>query len=169
MNDAEFKTFYEQTSPAVWGYLCRILGNAGLADDLLQETYVRILRAASLPQDAAHRKNYLYRIATNLARDHFRASRRLFVPLPDIPSGGHAERDIELRSDLKKFLLELAPRDRELLWLAYAEGCDHREIAEALECKAVSVRPMLFRARRRLMELLRSAGWSPRAADQEKS
>jgi len=167
MNEAEFKAFYEQTSSAVWGYLCRVLGNASLADDVLQESYVRVLRARNLPADAAHRRNYLFRIATNLARDHFRASRRQFVPLPDIASSKRADRDLELRSDLKKFLLKLTPRERELLWLAYAEGCDHQEIAEALECKAVSVRPMLFRARQRLMEVLRSAGWSGKAADQE--
>jgi RNA polymerase sigma-70 factor (ECF subfamily) len=48
----------------------------------------------------------------------------------------------------------LKPRERELLWLAYAQGASHREIAEAVGVKTSSVKLLLFRARRRLAGVL---------------
>jgi RNA polymerase sigma-70 factor (ECF subfamily) len=48
----------------------------------------------------------------------------------------------------------MKPRDRAMLWLAYAEGASHREIAEALGLQPASMKLLLFRARRRLAALL---------------
>jgi RNA polymerase sigma-70 factor (ECF subfamily) len=51
----------------------------------------------------------------------------------------------------------LKPRERAMLWLAYAEGASHREIADVLGLHPGSLKTMLFRARRRLAALLNSA------------
>ncbi|MFZ0211651.1 MAG: RNA polymerase sigma factor [Candidatus Acidiferrales bacterium] len=158
-DEAEFRAFYEKTAPALRGYLRRVSGDPSLADDLLQESYLRLLRAPLAPTEEAHRKHYLFRVATNLLRDHFRAAKRSFAPLPEVPSGTNAAHDFELASDLGQFLLELKPRERELLWLAYVEGYRHDEIAKFMGCRTASIRPMLFRARGRLVELLRVRGW----------
>jgi RNA polymerase sigma-70 factor (ECF subfamily) len=48
----------------------------------------------------------------------------------------------------------LKPREREMLWLAYAEGASHREIAGMLGMRPASIKLLLFRARRRLAALL---------------
>jgi RNA polymerase sigma-70 factor (ECF subfamily) len=53
-------------------------------------------------------------------------------------------------------MAQLKPREREMLWLAYAQGSNHRDIAGTLGVKAESVRLLLFRARRKLARLLRS-------------
>ncbi len=160
MDEGQFRAFYERTSSSLWAYLCRASGDPSLADDLLQESYFRILRASLPAMEEAHRKNYLFRIATNLLRDHFRAARRPFVPLPELPAGERMGHDVELQSDMEPALLELKLRERNLLWLAYVEGYRHDEIAAMLRCKVASVRPMLFRARQRLAGLLRARGWS---------
>lgn len=159
IDEAEFRAFYDKTAPALRGYLCRVLGNLSAADDLLQESYLRLLRAPLAPTEESHRKHYLFRIATNLLTDHFRAAKHSFTALPEIPDRTHADRDFELKRDLERFLLELKPRERELLWLAYVEGYRHDEIAEFMHIRAASIRPMLFRARARLAELLRARGW----------
>ena len=65
---------------------------------------------------------------------------------------------VELRSDLDAVLAELKPRDRALLWLAYSEEYDHREIGRILDLKTASVKVMLFRARRRMAKLLDEHG-----------
>lgn len=159
MGEAEFRAFYEQTASQLRGYLRRVTGDAALADDLLQEAYLRMLRAPLAPTEEAHRKHYLFRVATNLLRDHFRASKHAFVRLTEEPQPAHTNRDFAVERDLEKLLLELKPRERELLWLAYVEGYRHDEIAELINCRAASIRPMLFRARGRLAELLRTRGW----------
>ena len=51
-------------------------------------------------------------------------------------------------------MAQLRPRDRQLLWLAHAEGYSHREIAEITGLGAASVRLLLFRARRKIAKLL---------------
>ena len=69
MTEEAFRAFYELTSRPVWLYLARITGDRRLADDLLQEAYYRFLRADVTHESDAHRRNYLFRIATNLVRD----------------------------------------------------------------------------------------------------
>jgi RNA polymerase sigma-70 factor (ECF subfamily) len=56
----------------------------------------------------------------------------------------------------------MRPRDRQLLWLAHAEGYSHREIAEVTGLGSASIRLLLFRARRKIARLLQNP--PPRAA-----
>jgi|YelNatPaOPRAMG01_1025707.scaffolds.fasta_scaffold08814_7 RNA polymerase sigma-70 factor (ECF subfamily) len=157
MDEESFRILYERTARPLWAYLARASGSPALADDLLQECYCRFLSLADPPQEEAHRKNYLFRIATNLLRDHWRAEKRhgaADIEVADMPSDDHTVANIPLRSDLGRALAQLSPRDRQMLWLAYAEGASHREIAEASGMKENSIRPLLFRARKKLMAIL---------------
>jgi RNA polymerase sigma-70 factor (ECF subfamily) len=52
-------------------------------------------------------------------------------------------------------MAHLEPRQREILWLAYAQGASHNEIARELGLKSQSVRTLLFRARQKLAGLLK--------------
>src|SRR5262245_64132849 len=71
MDREAFRSFYSHTNGPLWTYLLRVSGRRDLADDLLQESYCRFL-AASLPQmNAAETRSYLFKIATNLLRDHW--------------------------------------------------------------------------------------------------
>jgi RNA polymerase sigma-70 factor (ECF subfamily) len=158
MDEQTFRVFYESTARPLWSYLSRILGRATLADDLVQESYYRFLRATLKSQDAAYQKAYLFRIATNLARDHWRRLPRQeqgeAADLEQVPADDRTAEHVQQRSDLGRALGGLKPRERELLWLAYAEGSSHKEIAEALGLRAASVRLLLFRARQKLLKLL---------------
>ena len=69
--------------------------------------------------------------------------------------------------DVGAVLGELSPRQRAMLWLAYVEGYEHREIAEILGLRAASIRVLLFRARRRLAALLRERGLEPDNLERE--
>ena len=60
--------------------------------------------------------------------------------------------------DVARTFADLAPRDRALLWLAYVEGETHEEMAASLGVRRGSIKVLLFRARRRLRELLRAKG-----------
>jgi RNA polymerase sigma-70 factor (ECF subfamily) len=154
MDEESFQLFYNRTARPLRAYLVCALHDRSFADDILQETFLRFLRA-DLPaaMQEEHRKNYLFRIATNLVRDHFQSARAV---LPKEPaSHGSFEDDIARKEDLQRTMKELKPRERELLWLAYVERFSHTEIASMLGAKTESIRPMLARARQRLAALLR--------------
>jgi RNA polymerase sigma-70 factor (ECF subfamily) len=164
MDEDAFRAFYERTARGMWAYLARVTGDRQLADDLLQETFYRFLRAAATHDSEAHRRNSLYRIATNLARDTRQRSliRAPFsvscTDIERVPSGDHGG-TAERTADFTRAMSRLKPRERAMLWLAYAEGASHREIADVLGLRPASLKPMLFRARRRLATLLgRSPG-----------
>jgi RNA polymerase sigma-70 factor (ECF subfamily) len=157
MNEEEFRVFYERTSRPLWSYLSRITGDRHQADDLLQEAYYRFYRAGARHNDESHRRNSLFQIATNLVRDGARrAKHRETVPI-DESSRSHEpapERQAAVRTDLSRALNQLEPVQREMLWLAYAQGASHEEIAGILGLRAVSIRTLLLRARRKLASIL---------------
>ncbi len=159
MDEDAFRAFYERTARILWAYLSRMTGDRQAADDLLQEAYYRFIRSGARLEDEAHRRHYLFRIATNLVNDRFRRLRARDEPLDEVAASrlaadsAESERGIE-RRQLRQGLARLKRREREMLWLAYAEGLSHREIADVFGIKTSGVRVLLFRARRRLAALL---------------
>lgn len=161
MDEAVFRRLYQRTAQPLRAYLIRACGDRSLADDLLQESYLRFLRSGFEGEDDDHRKNYLFRIATNAMRDHFRRKRPETEEVPERdPAPGH-DHEVHLRSDVGSAMSELSMKDRQMLWLAYVEGSSHEEIAAALKLRTASIRSMLFRARQRLAEKLHSRGLQP--------
>lgn len=160
-NDA-FAAFYERSARPLWAYLARVSGDAALADDLLQESFVRFLCAdAELDGEVAARR-YLFRIATNLMKDHWRKPRT--ASMDELPeehfSANGTSGQVESEMMLGPALKQMRPRERQLLWLAYAEGYSHREIAQVTGLASASIRLLLFRARRKVAKLIsnQSAG-----------
>ena len=164
MGEDEFRAFYERTARPLWSYLSRITGDPHEADDVLQEAYYRFYRAGARHENEAHRRNSLFQIATNLVRDAARrAKHRVDVPIDDEETAAASlprstapvpDRQAAIRTDLARGMKQLEPVQREMLWLAYAQGASHEEIAEILGLRAVSIRTLLLRARRKLAGFL---------------
>jgi RNA polymerase sigma-70 factor (ECF subfamily) len=173
MDAAAFQVFYAKTAPGLRGYIRRASGNEALADDILQESYLRFLRADLFQFKGAQFRNaqvndvtradaplkaYLYKIASSLLIDHWRRVKRerrwsLWNFL-----GGEPVTHPKSESDAMRFFRQLKPQEQLLLWLAYVEGFEHREIAAVLRLKEKSVRVVLFRARKKLARTLEDAG-----------
>jgi RNA polymerase sigma-70 factor (ECF subfamily) len=163
-NDA-FAGFYERSARPLWAYLARVSGDPALAEDLMQESYVRFLCAAWAEthngEGEVAARRYLFRIATNLLRDHWRRPRQ--ASIEEIPEEFFAAIANSATSDLLgPALAAMRPRERQLLWLAHAEGYSHREIAQITGLAAASIRILLFRARRKIASLLRQQSSIPR-------
>ena len=155
MDNEAFAEFYERSARSLWSYLARVSGDPALADDLMQESFVRFLCAAHPNDGEVAARRYLFRIATNLLRDHWRKPRT--TSIDEIPEERlAAAAPAEAQSELGPALALLRPRDRQLLWLAYAEGYSHREIADVTGLASASIRLLLFRARRKMAHLLRA-------------
>lgn len=159
MDSAAFAAFYERSARPLWAYLARCSGDPALAEDLMQEAYVRFL-GATQPADAElAAKRYLFRIATNLLRDHWRRPKA--SSLEDLPENFFATcasaDEMAAQQQLARAMGQMRARDRQILWLAHAENYSHQEIAEIMGLATASVRLLLFRARRRMRQLMEGA------------
>ena len=153
MNETEFENFYREHSRPLWAYIRRVADSAEIADDVTQESFMKFL-SATLHTDE-NQKAYLYRIATNLTYDYFRRQKRetkrqTAAPVHQEP----AYEPFAPESGLAAVFEKLNLQERSLLWLAYVEGHQHIEIAQMLGLKSLSVRVLLFRAKRKLAGLL---------------
>ena len=161
MENEAFAAFYSRSARPLWAYLARSSADPALADDLMQESYVRFLCAAGAPSLAADgeaaARLYLFRIGTNLLRDYWRRPRA--ASIEEIPEEFFAARGNAAQTEsqilLEPALSQMKPRERQMLWLAHAEGYSHREIAKVMGLNAASIRLLLFRARRKIAGLLR--------------
>jgi RNA polymerase sigma-70 factor, ECF subfamily len=157
MDHDAFAGFYQRSAPGLHAYLARVSGNPALAEDLMQESYLRFLCATWPEGGEVNCRRYLFRIATNLLRDYWRRPRA--ASIDDVPARLLTSRDatsrVHAQAALDPALARMRPRDRQLLWLAHAEGYSHREIAEITGLGAASVRLLLFRARRKMARMLR--------------
>ena len=160
MDQDTFQALYDRTARPLWVYLFRRTGDSQLADDLLQETFYRFLRTRAVYESEAHRKNYLFRIASNLVNDlHRRHHDHVALSEEHEPASRHGDsagRSAQ-QTDLSRAMAKLKPRQRDALWLAYAEGSTHEEIANVLGVKTASIKLILFRARRKLATLMQGS------------
>ena len=160
MDEAAFRQVHAQTARRLRAFLISTLKDPPLADDLLQEAYIRLLRADLKDANIHQVRSYLYKTALSLVADHGRKSsrqRRLREILPE-PEPDHPRPDLSI--DMRRLFDKLTPRQQALLWLAYVEGASHREIAVALDLRESGVRVALFRARGKMAQILEHHDWN---------
>lgn len=178
MDDQAFSLIFETTRGALLAYLRRTSGDLSLAEDLLQESYIRLLNhpprvlervdPGGLPLPEI--RKWLFTTATRLLHDHWRRERGRFH-LPWTKGGDGDETAAEPVSDaplpdrtlagyeaVAAGFARLSRRQRSLLWLASVEGFEHSELAGLFGLSPASVRVLLHRARTRMSEMLRARG-----------
>jgi len=153
MRDEEFQAFYQEHARRLWAYIARISSNPSLADDVVQESFLRLWELDPVDtMTPEHRKNYLYKIAANLVKRAARKpSEQEVADLPGLESAEQIDEWIGIRNALDR----MRAAERNLLWLAYVEGFSHREIGAIAGYAENSVRPLLHRAKQRLLRFLR--------------
>jgi RNA polymerase sigma-70 factor (ECF subfamily) len=154
MDEDSFHILYGRTAAPLRAYVVRVLGSVTQADDIVQESYLRLLRQPTADQDLQRLRARLFRIASNLMIDHWRSLKHEAHAGADIEPSASAP-DLPLRIDMERVFRRLSPQQRQMMWLAYVEGAEHREIAAALGLREGSVKVLLSRVRRKLLGLLR--------------
>lgn len=164
--EATFEAFHREHAAPLWRYVLRVSGDGSLADDIVQESFLRVLRRPALDAEPRRRRAYLFQVATNLMHDRWRRGHRETVgvdeTLLDRVDLGTATAGTSARNDaldVHSVLATLRPRERALVWLACVEGCQHDEIAKILGVRSRSVRVMLHRAKKKLAAALAARGY----------
>lgn len=153
--DPGFEGFYREVHPRLWAFLVRTTREPALAEELAQESFVRLLasRGASLAE--TERRAYVFRIAENLVRDAARRrARARTTSIEEAPEPVAPAPAEPMSRRAAAALAALGERERKLLWLAHVEEWKHTEIAALLGLAKGSVRVLLHRARRRFQQHL---------------
>lgn len=161
LDHASFVEAYRLVAEPLRRYAARVLGDHGAADDVVQESFARALCSMALPRSQDEMRAYIFRIASNLMKDHWRRLKRQRARLHE-PGAPPVPEDPMLRMDLARLFAKLDLRDRQLVWLAHVEGSDHATIGKVLGVSEASVKVLLHRARKRFAGMLRAVGYDPK-------
>lgn len=151
--------------PHVARFVGRIVRDEHLVEDITHDVFVRVLTAAPRYQPTAKFSTWLYRIATNAARDCLNLSRRrsrsggdservTTIQDDDIPDPARAASLDELRAQVNAAIAKLPLNQRCALTLFEFEGLTYEEIAAVMDGTVESVRCLLSRARNQLRQRL---------------
>ncbi len=153
----------ELTAPLL-RYLGRYVGDRDLAEDLLQETLIRIARGLPGFEERSELKTWAFSIATRVAADHFRqpGNRVSIVDMTESPELPDSERPVEERLVIDEMnacvrqVIDSLPEDyRAALVLHDIEGLTAVQTAEICDCTVATAKIRIHRARVRLAEALR--------------
>jgi RNA polymerase sigma-70 factor, ECF subfamily len=158
-HDAEaWKTLYARYLPLAWRYAYAQLEDVHLAEDVVSETMLALLKNIDrIEADAAHVASWLRSVVRNKVADHHRQSFRFKDRLEKLgrdsaaDSAGEPSHELECsetRGQVLRILEQLPPKQRLILELKYAEGMRVREIAERLNETEKGIEASLYRARR---------------------
>jgi RNA polymerase sigma-70 factor (ECF subfamily) len=167
--DTWYREVYRAHADEVLAYLLRRTSDT-VAHDLLSEVFLTVWRRRADVPGGARRRAWLYRVAHNVVRNHVRGEARrgrLLARLVREHGRTVAEHaDVVLRDvGLRDAMLQLRPKDREVLRLAAWEDCKAAEIGDIVGCSTNAARIRLHRARRRLHDLLDPPGTTTTDAD----
>lgn len=169
-DDVAFGTLFRRWSSPLLRYLERMVGDAAAAEELVQETFLRVHRARERYSPDARFSTWLYTIANHLALNELRRPRRQREhrsvdddgdrdPLVLAGERPRAEDELDARrlgGAVEQALLELPERQRAALWLTAVEGLSYAEVASTLETSEKSVKALVHRARSALADHLHS-------------
>lgn len=148
-------------------YLNTVTGNIGLAEELAEETFVKLGTRRPKDKGSGSFKTWLYTIARNLAIDCLRRqSKNAHVPIEDVEQSLAEEEELEelmikdeRRIAVHKALDKLNENYRQVIWLTYFEDLTAKQAAEIMKKNPHAVEVMLSRAKEALRNQLRKDGF----------
>ena len=156
------RVLYERHARSIYNFAHRLLLDPATAEEILQETFLRVYQERAAFRPVATFKTWAFTIARNLCVDILRSAPRLHEvganPLPEVADPGPSPLDRLDRSNreavLRRALSDLPPDDREVLLLSRYHGLKYREIAAIVGGSEDAVKMRVHRALTRLRKLL---------------
>lgn len=167
---SDFADVFDEFQRPIYNYLLRMIQNQAEAEDLTQETFIRVHRGLPTFRGEASLSTWIYRIATNVSLDHLRRSTtrqaKTAVSLEETESDrewvadetASSPEQVAAQSDMSDcvqgFIQRLPATYRTVLVLHDLQGLKNREIADVLDCSLDTVKIRLHRARKKLQATL---------------
>jgi RNA polymerase sigma-70 factor (ECF subfamily) len=156
-----FRLLVRRYGDVLFGHAYRMVGSQEEASDLAQRALVKGYRKLASCRDPERVGAWLFRILSNLSKDHLRSRRRRDVSLDrvsELPQSGgdplEAAHQSEVRGRLRLAMARLTPEQREAFVLKHVEGRSYEEMAAVLDASVASLKMRVHRAREALQELL---------------
>lgn len=157
MRQEEFERLYAEHAHALLGFLVYRTGDRPLAEDLLADTFERVLRSRRpFVRRGGSEKTWLYTIALNRLRDHMRRQgveqQALERSAPGAPPAGSqgAEDAADARDAVKRSLARLSPEERDAIALRFGADLTVPEVAKLTGESLTTVEGRVYRALRKL-------------------
>jgi RNA polymerase sigma-70 factor (ECF subfamily) len=159
MGTQPFETIVGAHHAEIYRYIRRVTSRATEAEDLSQETFLRAYRAYRTLGPEANVRAWLFAIATNLTRNHFRSEKRRRVAYQAAsvdrreadPEGPEDEARLrEARTRLESTVRGLPLKQRQAFIMRKIHDLDYEAIGQSLDCSAESARAHVFQALRKI-------------------
>ena len=160
-DEEAFLQLYQSTDRTIYSFILSILKNSQDAEEIMQETYMKIWTSASSYQSKGKLLAWIFTIARNLCYMKFREQKyRSDLSLDDLAGNEQGEPCSKIEDAADKVVLKAAleilkEEEREIVLLHAAAGLKHREIAEALGMPLATVLSKYNRAIKKLGQYLR--------------
>jgi RNA polymerase sigma-70 factor (sigma-E family) len=149
---------YERHAPAAVRLAYLLTGDRALAEDLVQEAFVKLVGRFADLRDPGAFEAYLRRTVVNLARMHSRRLRRERAYLDrelQLPPVASTQPDVATHQDMREALLALPERQRAAVVLRFYEDLSELQIADVLKCRPGTVKSLLARGKQGLRRQMR--------------
>lgn len=155
---AQIHELISRYQPRLHGFIRQQVRDDSAADDLTQETWIRIARHLQQLQDGQKLESWIYRIARNIVADYFR-SRRETLELTNGSSSAPKVHEIEeLRQQLfdyvRRVVVNLPEHHRDVLTLTLDDGLSHQQLAERLGISLTAAKSRVQRARNEVRKVM---------------
>jgi RNA polymerase sigma-70 factor (ECF subfamily) len=173
-DESGFNYLVEKHHRAMIHFLFRMVRNQAIAEELAQEVFLRVYRSRESYRAEAKFTTWLYRIATNLAVNHARDTRReraahpVYLDAPEPESGATPDvaddeptveqrlmRDERMKA-IRTHVMALPERQRIAVVMHKYQGMDYRQIGEVLKLSESATKSLLFRAYQTLRDRLKA-------------
>ncbi|MBQ8572459.1 MAG: RNA polymerase sigma factor [Ruminococcus sp.] len=147
-------------------YINNFTENIFIAEDLAEDTFVKIVTKKPRFSGKSSFKTWLYAIGRNVALDHLRRHKTTVVSFDELPEIREETESLEAEyikkedaKELHKALEKLNPQYRQILWLVYFENFSNREAALVMKKTVRNVESLLYRAKQSLKTELNKEGF----------
>ena len=155
-DEAAFEELVRRTKALVAGIIHRYVGHGRETEDLAQEVYLRVWEARARWEPTARFSTWIGTIAARLClNEREKLRRRETSALPDVPATAEERVGEDESAAVRAAVLSLPDAQRMAVVLRYFGGMSDREAAEAMGQSLSALQALLFRARQKLVEVLR--------------